>query len=292
MSAVLGDALGPRGRRRAAVASVLASAVALGLLVIAIRRLSATGQLDPAAWSLLVQPLVIRFLLGGIVNTLRAAGLALIVAVAAGTLLALGRLSRRMPVRLAAGAYVQFFRSLPLLILIIFMYFGVPELGVSLSPYWALVAGLAIYNAAVFGEIFRAGILSLDRGQSEAALSIGLRPWQAMWLVILPQAYRRMIPTIVSQTITLLKDTTLGFTIGYEELLRKGQITGEFGKNLLQAYVAVAVAYLAINIPLSRVARHLEVRQRRRYRARGISITGAEDLVAVAVAADARVSRE
>jgi glutamate transport system permease protein len=190
-------------------------------------------------------------------------------------------------VRLAAGAYVQFFRSLPLLVLIIFMYFGVPELGVSLSRYWALVIGLAIYNAAVFGEIFRAGILSLDRGQPEAALSIGLRPWQAMRLVVLPQAYRRMIPTIVSQTITLLKDTTLGFTVGYEELLRKGQIIGEFGHNLLQAYIAVAVLYLAINVPLSRVARHLEVRQRRRYRAGGISITGAEDLVAVAVAADA-----
>ena len=287
MSVVLGDALGPRGRRRAVVASGLASAVLLGLLLIALRRFSASGQLDPVKWSLLVKPAVIRLLLGGVVNTLRAAALALLVAAAAGTLLALGRMSRRLPVRLAAGTYIQFFRSLPLLILIIFMYFGLPTLGVSLSPYWALVSGLAIYNAAVFGEIFRAGILSLDRGQPEAALSIGLRPWQVMWFVVLPQAYRRMIPTIVSQTVTLLKDTTLGFTVGYLELLRKAQIIGEFGNNLLQAYIAVAVLYLAINIPLSRVARHLEVRQRRRYRAGGISVAGAEDLVAVAVAADA-----
>lgn len=287
MSAVLGDALGPRGRRRAFVASGLASAVLLGLLIVALRRFSASGQLDPARWSLLAKPAAVRFLLGGLVNTLRAAALALIVAVAAGTLLALGRLSRRAPVRLAAGAYIQFFRSLPLLVLIIFMYFGLPTLGVSLSPYWALVSGLAIYNAAVFGEIFRAGILSLDRGQPEAALSIGLRPWQAMWLVVLPQAYRRMIPTIVSQTVTLLKDTTLGFTVGYLELLRKAQIIGEYGNDLLQAYIVVAVIYLAVNIPLSRVARRLEVRQRRRYRAGGISVAGAEDLVAVAVAADA-----
>ena len=287
MSVVLGDALGPRGRRRAAVASALASAVLLGLLIVALRRFSASGQLDPARWSLLAKPAAVRFLLGGLVNTLRAAALALIAAVAAGTLLALGRLSRRLPVRLAAGAYIQFFRSLPLLVLIIFMYFGLPTLGVSLSPYWALVSGLAIYNAAVFGEIFRAGILSLDRGQPEAALSIGLRPWQAMWLIVLPQAYRRMIPTIVSQTVTLLKDTTLGFTVGYLELLRKAQIIGEYGNDLLQAYIVVAVIYLAVNIPLSRVARRLEVRQRRRYRAGGISVAGAEDLVAVAVAADA-----
>jgi len=110
-----------------------------------------------------------------------------------------------------------------------------------------------------------------------------------MWLVVLPQAYRRMIPTIVSQTVTLLKDTTLGFTVSYFELLRKAQIVGEFGHVVLQAYIAVAVLYLAINIPLSRAARHLEVRQRRRYRAGGISISGAEDLVAVAVAADAKM---
>ena len=147
MSVVLGDALGPRGRRRAVVASGVASALALGLLLVALRRFSASGQLDPAKWSLLVKPAAIRFLLGGLVNTLRAAALALVIAVAAGTLFALGRLSRRLPVRLAAGAYVQFFRSLPLLVLIIFMYFGVPELGVSLSRYWALVIGPVIGRA-------------------------------------------------------------------------------------------------------------------------------------------------
>jgi glutamate transport system permease protein len=289
MSMVLGDALGPRGRRRAVVASVLATAALLGLVVVALRRLSASGQLDAAKWSFLVKPLLIRFLLGGLVNTLRAAGIALVVAVAIGTVLALGRLSGNLVVRLAAGAYVQFFRALPLLILVLFMYVGLPKLGVNLSPYLALVAGLSIYNGAIFGEIFRAGILSLDRGQPEAAFSIGLRPWQAMWLVILPQAYRRMIPTIVSQTVTLLKDTSLGITVTYEELLRRGDIAGAAGKDPLQAYIAITVLYLAVNVSLSRVARHLEVRQRRRYRAGGISIAGAEDLVAVTVAADAKM---
>ena len=283
---VLGDALGPRGRRRALVGSVVASAVLLGVVALALQRLSNTGQLQAAKWSLFAKPLVIRFLLGGLVNTLRAAAVALILAVTIGTILALGRLSGNAVVRLIAGAYVQFFRSVPLLILIIFLYLGLPKLSVNLSPYLALVAGLSIYNAAIFGEIVRAGILSLDRGQPEAALSIGLRPWQAMRLVILPQAYRRMIPTILSQSVTLLKDTSLGFTITYEELLRRGQIAGEFAKAPLQGYVAVAVVYLAVNMTLSRVARHLEVRQRRRYRAGGISIVGAEDLVAVAVGAD------
>jgi glutamate transport system permease protein len=200
-------------------------------------------------------------------------------------LLALGRISFNLLARLLAGAYVQFFRSVPLFVLIIFMFYGLPKLGVDLSPYWAVVAGLSIYNAAIFGEIFRAGILSLDRGQTEAALSVGLPRWQAMRLVVLPQAYRRMIPTILGQSVTLLKDTSLGVTVTYEELLRRGQIAGEFGKNQLQAYIAVAVIYLVVNMSLSRVARHLEVRQRRRYRAGSIDVAGAEEIVAVAVGA-------
>jgi glutamate transport system permease protein len=285
MSVVLGDALGPRGRRRAGVASVVASAVLLGFVVFALQRLSAKGQLDAAKWSTLAKPSVIRFLLGGLVNTLRAAGIALIPAVVVGTVLALGRISFNLLARLLAGAYVQFFRSVPLFVLIIFMYYGLPKLGVDLSPYWAVVAGLSIYNAAIFGEIFRAGILSLDRGQTEAALSVGLPRWQAMRLVVLPQAYRRMIPTILSQSVTLLKDTSLGVAVTYEELLRRGQIAGEFGKNPLQAYVAVAVIYLVVNMALSRVARRLEVRQRRRYQAGSISVAGAEEIVAVAVGA-------
>jgi glutamate transport system permease protein len=283
MSMILGDALGPRGRRRTVIASAVSSAVLLGLAVVALRRFSATGQLEAAKWSYLVKPLVIRFLLSGLLNTLRAAAVALIPAVAVGTVLALGRLTRNRSVRLAAGVYIQFFRGLPLFVLIIFMYFGVAKLGLNLSPYWALVAGLSIYNAAIFGEIFRAGILSLDRGQSEAALSLGMRNRQAMWLVVLPQAYRRMIPTIVSQCITLLKDTSLGYTVTYEELLRRGVIAGSAGNDPLQAYIAVAVLYLAINGTLSRVARRLEVRQRRRYRAGSIDVAGAEEITAVAV---------
>jgi glutamate transport system permease protein len=285
VSVVLGDALGPRGRRRVVVASAVASVVLAAAVVVVLRRLSVTGQLDGAKWSLLVKPLVLRYLLGGLVDTLRAAAVALALAMTIGTILALGRLSLNLAVRLASGTYVQFFRAVPLLILVVFLYLGLPKLGVNLSPYLALVAGLSIYNAAIFGEIFRAGILSLDRGQTEAALSLGLRRWQAMRLVVLPQAYRRMIPTILSQSVTLLKDTSLGVTVTYVELLRRGQIVGEFGRNTLQAYVAVALIYLVVNMTLSRVARHLEVRQRRRYRAGSIEVAGAEDIVAVAVGA-------
>jgi glutamate transport system permease protein len=141
----------------------------------------------------------------------------------------------------------------------------------------------------MLGEIFRAGILSLDRGQSEAAYAVGLTYWQAMFLVIIPQAARRMIPAIVSQLITLLKDTSLGFVITYEELLRRSRSTGEFFKNPLQTTVFVALIYIAVNFVLSRIARWLEVRQRRRLGAGAITVAGVEDLAAVSVVAGARI---
>src|SRR5207248_11793943 len=145
-----------------------------------------------------------------------------------------------------------------------------------------VVLALVAYNAAVLGEIFRAGILSLDPGQGEAAAAIGLAYWQAMLLVIIPQAARRMVPAIVSQLVTLLKDTSLGFVVTYEEFLRRGEIAGEFGKNLMQTYLVIAAVYMVINLALSRTARRLEVRQRRRYSAGAISVAGVEDLAVAA----------
>lgn len=281
-AALIGDELGPRGRRRTLVATVVAGVLVAGVVVVALRRFAAKGQLDAELWTPLVDPAVLRFLLGGLVNTLKAAGVAMAAALVVGALMALGRLARSRPLRWAAGVYVEFFRGFPLLLLILFSAFGLPRLGVDLPLFWYLVAGLAIYNSAVLAEVFRAGILSLARGQSEAAYAVGLTYWQAMGSVVLPQALRRMVPAIVSQLVTLLKDTSLGFFIQYEELLRRGQLTGGFDGNLLQALLAVAAIYVLVNLALSRLARRLEVRQRRRLGAGGIDVTGGpEDLVVV-----------
>jgi glutamate transport system permease protein len=285
---VLGDALGPRGRRRVAILSVVAFAAIAYAAWIALRRFQQAGQLDADKWELLARPEVMRFMLDGLSNTLEVAAVALILAGALGGVLALGRISRSLPLRAVARTYVEFFRGFPLLLLIFFTFFALPRAGVQLSRYWSLVLALSAYNGAVLGEIFRAGILSLDRGQGEAAMTIGLPYWPMMRIVILPQAFRRMTPTIVSQTVTLLKDSSLGFFIAYEELLRVGQIAGEFGGNALQTLSVVAVMYLIVNFTLSRLARHLEVRQRRRYRARSIQVAGVEDLVAVGAGADVK----
>jgi glutamate transport system permease protein len=286
---VLADALGPRGRRRVLVSSIVAGAILVALLAVAVSRLADKGQLDWERWEPLTEWSVLQFLLGGLVETLKAAAVAMVLAVVVGAGLALLRLSRTAPLRWLSTAWVEFFRGVPLLLLIFFMFFGLPKYGIDMTPFRALVLALTIYNGAILGEIFRAGILSLDRGQTEAAYAIGLGYWQAMLGIIIPQAARRMIPSIVSQLITLLKDTSLGYVITYEELLRRSRSTGEYFKNPLQVTVFVALVYIAVNLTLSRIARRLEVRQRRRLGAGAITIAGAEDLTAVAVQAEAVV---
>ena len=222
-----------------------------------------------------------RFLLVGLLNTLKVSAVAMAGALVFGALLALGRLSRRWPLRLLASAYIEFFRGIPLYLLILFCGFGLPQLGYDITLFTALALGLTLYNSAILAEIYRAGILSLDRGQSEAAYGLGMTYSQAMRLVIVPQAIRRMVPAIVSQLVTLIKDSSLGVVIGYEELLRRSEITGEFFGNTLQALAVAAVFYIIINFSLSQVARRLEVRQRRRYNAGAMDVTGVEDLAVV-----------
>lgn len=283
----IADALGPRGRRRVAVTSGVAGAAIVAMIVVAFLRLLHKGQFSDHVIAPLRQWSVQRFLLLGLVNTAKAAAVAMALAVTAGAFLALGRLSRNVVVRGVAGAYVEIFRAVPLILLILFCSLGLPKISVRVSPFGGVVLALTVYNSAVLGEIFRAGILSLDRGQSEAASAIGLRYWQSMGLVIVPQAARRMIPAIVSQLVTLLKDTSLGSIIGFDELLRRARDTGSFYGNPLQVFVEAALLYVAINFTLSRIARHLEIRQRRRYKAGAIAVTGVEDLAALGAHATA-----
>jgi glutamate transport system permease protein len=275
------DELGPRARRRVLVASIVAGAAVVGFLVLAVRRLDHNGQLEADKWLQFTEWPVIRFFLGGLANTAKAAAAAMVLAIAVGGVLALARLARRRPLRWLGTLYVEFFRGLPLYLLILFCGFGLPRLDVpwlDFEPFGALVLALTIYNSSILAEIFRAGILSLDRGQGEAASAVGLGYWQSMAYVVVPQAVRRMVPAIVSQLVTLLKDTSLGSLIFYEELLRRARINADFTQHTLPSLVVVTGGYIVINFFLSWVATRLEARQRRRYGAGRIDVTGVEDL--------------
>lgn len=287
MSSVLIEELGPRGRRRAMVGTVVSTALIVAGLAFLLYRFQQFGVLDADQWQPFTARVNLGFLFEGLLNTVKAAVLAAALSVGVGFLLALGRLARTAPLRWACRSYVELFRSIPLLIMIFAAFLGLPEIGVDVSRYTALVVALTIYNSAVLAEIFRAGILSLDKGQTEAAQAIGMRYWQQMRIVILPQAVRRMIPAIVAQLATITKDTALGFVIGYEEFLRRGQNFAEFANNLLPSYIFVAIVYFVLIYVLSRLARRLEVQQRRKLGASRLEVGGGiEDMDALGEDAD------
>jgi glutamate transport system permease protein len=265
--AVLYDAAGPRGRRRILVGSVVGGVLVALVIGVAIARLASKGVFEAERWQVLTRQDLLELIGRGLGATLRAAALAMVLAMAVGGLLAVARLSRRRWLATAAGAWVELFRGLPLLLLILFLFLGLPAAGVTISTFWALVGGLTLYNSAVIGEIFRAGILSLPRGQTEAAYAIGLRRGQTLRMILIPQAVRRMLPALISQLVTLLKDTSLGFVIAYAELLRVGRNAVEFlgGRYSIPVYTAIAVVYIAVNASLSLLARWLDRRTRRRY---------------------------
>jgi glutamate transport system permease protein len=265
--AVLYDAAGPRGRRRILVGSVVGGVLVALVVGLAVARLASNGVFEAERWQVLTRQDLLELVGRGLAATLRAAALAMVLAMAVGGLLAVARLSRRRWLAAAAGTWVELFRGLPLLLLILFLFLGLPAAGVTISTFWALVGGLTLYNSAVIGEIFRAGILSLPRGQTEAAYAIGLRRSQTLRLILVPQAVRRMLPALISQLVTLLKDTSLGFVIAYAELLRVGRNAVEFlgGRYSIPVYTAIAVVYIAVNASLSLLARWLDRRTRRRY---------------------------
>lgn len=280
MTTVLYDELGPRGRRRVRIAS-LASYVLLALLVlVALQRLADKEQLQGERWANLAKPELLKFLAIGLWANVKAAAIAMGLALTLGSMLALARLSRLRLLRWASGLFIEVFRALPQLLLILGAALVLPRYGYELPALVYLVVGLTLYQGSVLAEIFRAGILSLDRGQSEAAYAIGLTYRQTMGLVVVPQAVRRMLPSIISQLVTLFKDTSLGFVIAYEEMLRRGRFaSSEFGESLLQIYLLIAVTFIVINIGLSRTARWLEGRQQQRYGSTAATaVTGVEDL--------------
>jgi glutamate transport system permease protein len=262
MSVALYDAPGPRARRRVLIGSVVGGLLVAALVGLVIQRLEETGQFRSIFWEPFTRSGVQRILLRGLGATLRASGAALVFAIALGLVLAAGRLSERWVLRQASGAVVEFFRALPLVLLIFFAFLGLPELGIEIGAFGALVIGLTLYNGSVLAEIFRAGINAVPRGQSEAAYSLGLRKGAVTRLILVPQAVRIMLPTIISQLVVLLKDSALGFIVAYPELLRSGRRIYTNIGNVIPTAIVIAAIYIAINLALSALATFLEGRQR------------------------------
>lgn len=265
-TAVLFDVPGPRARARNTTAGVVTLVVVVALLAVIVWRLAATGQLEGRVWDWILYENVQLAILDGLANTLRAFASGAVLALVLGAVLALGRLSDHRWLRSIASGVVELFRAVPLVVLMFLFYYGLPSAGITVSTYAAVVLGLTLYNGAVFAEVFRAGILAVPRGQSEAAYALGMRKSGVMRHVLLPQAVRSMLPSIVSQLVVLLKDSALGFLITYPELLFQAQFLGSnasLGSPLIPVALVVAAIYIALCLLLAWLAAWLERRSRR-----------------------------
>jgi glutamate transport system permease protein len=266
---VLFDQPGPRGRRRIRLFSLLAVVLVAALLALALQRFAANGQLAENRWRPFAQASYLRFLGHGLAGTLKATAMSAVLAFPLGALLALLRLSRTRGVRWPATAWIELFRSVPLLLLIYAFLLALPRYHVNLPIFWKLVIPIVLVSSASMAEVFRAGVLALDPGQAEAAAAIGLRPGQSLRLVVLPQAIRLVLPTLITQFVSLLKDSTLGYVVSYPELMRQGQSLTVYTHFLVQTYLIVAVIYVLINFGLTQLAAFIDRRlQRQRIPAR------------------------
>ena len=262
MSAVLFDVPGPRARRRYLLLTVLFAALLLAIVLWSVRKLSAEGVLSAQVFNDTFQNTNVAFLLEGFVATLKAAGLAIAGAIVFGAVFAIGRLSDHRVLRWPCAAVIEFFRAVPLLLLIIGIWFAFKD---TIGTLASLVAALILYNGSVLAEVFRAGINAVPRGQSEAAYALGMRKSQVMPIVLMPQAVRFMLPAIVSQCVIVLKDTSLGYVILYGEAVRYARRVAQFvGDGALLTYITVALVFIVINYGLSKLAAYLERRLARR----------------------------
>jgi glutamate transport system permease protein len=206
-----------------------------------------------------------RSLWGGLRATLAAAGWAMLFSVTLGTLLAVTRITAARWYRWLVVSVIEFLRGVPVVMAIFFASRVLPEVGVRLSLRWYLVIGLTAYNAVVIAEIIRSGVQALPRGQTEAAYAVGLTRGATLRLILLPQAFRIMLPALISQVVVILKDTSLGAFISYEELLRRGSLAVQSLSNPLQLYLLVGLIFIAVNFALSRLAVIAEDRISRRF---------------------------
>ena len=265
---LLFDAPGPRGRRRIAILSGIATLVVVALVAAALHQLALEGQLAYPKWRFFLGQSIVLFLGRALGGTLAVTAVSALLSFPLGILLGWARMGAGPVGRRVVGTWVDMMRAVPMLLLIYFFLLAVPRFGLTLPSFWMLTIPIVMCTSATTAEVFRSGVLALDRGQTEAAQALGLSRGQTMQLILAPQALRLMLPTLVTQLVTILKDSSLGYAVSYAELMYAGKVlitsTAQNYKLdvYVPAYIIIALLYVVMNWSLGALARSIEARTR------------------------------
>lgn len=257
MRDALYEAPGPRTRRRIVVGTVITSAAIVAIVAWVVARLYEMGQFDSRYWYFFSQPSTWRFLLMGLAGTAEVALCAGAIALVLGILFMLGRISHNRVVSTVFRVIINFFRGIPSLLLIYFFFLVIPSYGIKMPSFWMLTLPIALTASGVLAEVFRAGVNAVPKGQREAALSIGMTEGKVMRKIILPQAIRYVIPSLISQLVVVVKDTSVAYVVSYPDLLQNARVLISNYDALVSVYFVVAIIYILINYAINQWAVNL-----------------------------------
>lgn len=260
MREVLYEAPGPRTRRMMRYGTVISILLLLALAVWVVFQFYKTGQLDSQYWYFFLQPTTWIFLAKGMVGTVQVALCAGALALCLGFLLMLGRISSVKPLSVICRVIIDFLRGMPSLLLIYFFFLVLPQYQIRIPVFWMLALPVALAASGVLAEVFRAGVNAVPKGQVEAAVSLGLRPSQTMFLIVAPQAIRYVIPSLVSQLVAVVKDTTVAYVVSYPDLMQNARVLITNYDALVSMYFVTALIYILINFAINQVAIRLSQR--------------------------------
>ncbi len=260
---MLYEAPGPKARKLIRLFTVLALLLLTGLLALVIRQFAVTGQLADRYWSFFVRATTWRFLGEGLLTTLEAALTGSAIAFALGFLLMRGKLRRNRILNAVSTALIEFTRGVPTLLFIYFFFLVVPKTGWKPSAFWKITLPCAISACGVVAEALRSGVNAVPKGQTEAALSLGLTETRLFYKVIFPQAFRFVIPSLIAELVIVLKDTTFAYIVTCADLMQNAKVLISNYDAMLSVYLVVAVIYILINYLLNKVSDRLALRLRR-----------------------------
>lgn len=254
MRDALYEAPGPKTRRRTIVGTVLSLALVGVGLALVVRQFYITGQLDAKYWVFFTQLPTWRYLLDGFMGTMKVAATAGVLSLLLGVVLMFGRISSIKPLSFVARMIIDFFRGVPSLLLIYFFYLVIPQYGIRLPAFWMITLPVSLAASGVLAEVFRAGVNAVPKGQTEAALSIGLTPGKTMLKIVLPQALRIVVPSLISQLVVVVKDTTVAYVVSYPDLMQNARVLITTHDAVVSVYLVVAVLYILVNYAINQLS--------------------------------------